>query len=71
LAIVLGNNAEDAFRQSMLMSQGNLSIMWSNGLVGGITTLSMIMLFWPLIAKLIHAVRPARPDKLAEQRPVD
>jgi hypothetical protein len=29
------------------------------------------MLFWPLISKLLRNVRPARPDKLAEQQPVD
>ncbi|HEX8883676.1 MAG TPA: tripartite tricarboxylate transporter permease, partial [Noviherbaspirillum sp.] len=29
LALVLGDKAEDAFRQAMLVSQGELSIMWS------------------------------------------
>ena len=33
LAIVLGDRAEESFRQSMLLSQGNLSIFWSNPLV--------------------------------------
>ena len=50
LAIVLGGRAESSFRQSMIGSQGDLSIFWSNGLVGTITALSMIMLFWPLIS---------------------
>ena len=36
LALMLGNSAENAFRQAMLMSQGSVSILWSNGLVGGI-----------------------------------
>src|SRR5690348_16949978 len=71
LALVLGNNAENAFRQAMLMSQGNMTIMWSNWLVGSITTLAIIMLFWPLLARILRNVRPARPDKLAEQQPVD
>ena len=71
LALVLGNAAENAFRQAMLMSQGSLGILWSNGLVGSISTLALIMLFWPLISKLLRNVRPARPDKLAEQQPVD
>jgi putative tricarboxylic transport membrane protein len=71
LALVLGNNAEDAFRQSMLMSQGNLGILFSNGLVGSITALSLVMLFWPLISTGLRALRPARPNKLAEQQPVD
>jgi len=50
LAIVLGGRAESSFRQSMIGSQGDLSVFWSNGLVGSITALSMIMLFWPLIS---------------------
>ncbi|MFZ1910036.1 MAG: tripartite tricarboxylate transporter permease [Burkholderiales bacterium] len=57
LAIVLGGRAENSFRQAMLDSQGHLSIFWSNGLVGTITTLSMIMLFWPLITWLYRRLR--------------
>lgn len=53
LALVLGDLAESSFRQSMLLSQGDLSIFWSNGLVGGIVGLALFMLFWPLIAKLL------------------
>src|SRR6201991_183983 len=50
LAIVLGDKAEEAFRQSLLGSQGNLSVFFSNGLVGSIMTLGLIALFWPLIS---------------------
>ena len=46
LALVLGDRAEDAFRQSMLMSQGTMSIFFANGLVASITILAMVMLFW-------------------------
>ena len=53
LALVLGDRAEDAFRQSMLMSQGTMSIFFANGLVGSITILALVMLFWaPLSAGL-------------------
>ena len=52
LALVLGDRAEDSFRQSMLISQGNLSVFFSNGLVGSIMTLGLVMLLWPLFAKL-------------------
>ena len=38
LALVLGDKAEDAFRQSMLMSQGSLGIFYENALAGTITT---------------------------------
>ena len=49
LALVLGDRAEAAFRQSMLMSQGDVSIFFSNALVGGMTTFALVLLFWPLI----------------------
>jgi len=52
LALVLGDRAEDSFRQSMLISQGNLSVFFSNWLVGAIMSLGLVMLFWPLVAKL-------------------
>ncbi len=53
LAMVLGDRAEDAFRQTMLLSHGGMGIFWSNYLVGTITTLALIVLFWPLISGLI------------------
>src|SRR5690348_4655980 len=49
LALVLGDNAENAFRQSMLDSQGDLRIFFSNALVGGLTALALLLLFWPVI----------------------
>ena len=52
LALVLGDRAEDSFRQSMLISQGNLSVFFNNWLVGSIMALGLVMLFWPLVAKL-------------------
>ena len=54
LALVLGDMAESSFRQAMLISQGDLSIFWSNWLVGSICTLAMVMLFWPLIAFVLE-----------------
>ncbi|TKT72112.1 tripartite tricarboxylate transporter permease [Afipia massiliensis] len=50
LAIVLGDKAEEAFRQSLLGSQGSLGVFFSNGLVGTIMMLGLIALFWPLIS---------------------
>jgi len=52
LALVLGDRAEDSFRQSMLMSQGNVDVFFSNYLVAGITTLALVLLLWPLFGKL-------------------
>ena len=72
LALVLGDKAEDSFRQAMLVSQGDVTIMWSNPLVGSITTLALVMLAWPLISKLIAKVRPAKEKPaFAEEQPVD
>ncbi len=71
LALVLGDKAEDAFRQSMLLSQGNMSIMYSNYLVGGITTLALILLMWPLISKALAIIHPSKKDEFAAERPVD
>mgnify|MGYP003477662615 FL=1 len=71
LALVLGGKTEDSFRQAMLVSQGDLSIMFANPLVGSITTLALIMLFWPLLSKLLAVLRPPKSDELAAQRPVD
>jgi putative tricarboxylic transport membrane protein len=56
LAIVLGGRAESSFRQAMIGSQGDVAVFWSNGLVGTITALSMIMLFWPLISKALGMI---------------
>ena len=57
LALVLGDRAEDSFRQSMLIAQGDVGVFFSNWLVGGITALSLIMLFWPLISKILARIR--------------
>ena len=54
LALVLGNRAEDAFRLSMI---GRAAISPCSGrisLVGSITTLALILLFWPLISRLLE-----------------
>jgi putative tricarboxylic transport membrane protein len=71
LALVLGDKAEDSFRQAMLVSQGEVSIMWSNPLVGSITTLALLMLCWPLISKVLSLIRKPKADEFAAQRPVD
>ena len=64
LALVLGNRAEDAFRLSMIGAGGDLTVFWSNGLVGSITTLAIVLLFWPVIDRVISGagklMRPAQ-----------
>src|SRR5204862_8035448 len=72
LALVLGDKAEDSFRQWMLVSQGDLLIMWSNPLVGSITTLALLLLLWPLISKLVGMVkRPKKADPVLAEQPID
>src|SRR6185295_3693024 len=60
LALVLGSRAEDAFRLSMIGAGGDLRVFWSNGLVGSITTLALVLLFWPLIGRLFESARRRR-----------
>ena len=57
LAIVLGDRAEASFRQAMLVSQGEMSVFFENKLVGGMTTLALLLLAWPLISWLIAKAR--------------
>ena len=65
LALVLGDMAESSFRQAMLLSQGSLGIFWSNPLVGVLTTLALLLLFWPLLGMARRAARER------ERRPGD
>jgi putative tricarboxylic transport membrane protein len=60
LALVLGDMAESAFRQSMIISRGSLSAFWANGLVGSIMALALVLLFWPLIVQAKNSLLPKR-----------
>jgi putative tricarboxylic transport membrane protein len=64
LALVLGHRAEDAFRQTMIPSKGNILVFWSSPLVATLTTLALVLLFWPLLARIVP-----RP-KLRTRQPV-
>jgi putative tricarboxylic transport membrane protein len=57
LALVLGDRAEDAFRQAMLGSGGDMTTFFSNALVGSITALALAMLFWAPLRALVSKVR--------------
>jgi putative tricarboxylic transport membrane protein len=59
LAIVLGDKAEEAFRQSLLGSQGSLGIFFSNTLVSSIMILGLIALFWSVIQQGYTRLRGA------------
>jgi putative tricarboxylic transport membrane protein len=53
LALVLGDMAESSFRQAMLLSNGAMTVFWSNPLVGSITTLALGFLVWPLVGRVM------------------
>jgi putative tricarboxylic transport membrane protein len=57
LAIVLGDRAEASFRQAMLVSQGDMTVFFSNGLVGSLTGLALFLLVWPLLSLAISKLR--------------
>ena len=57
----------EAFRQSLLASQGSLGVFWSNGLVSTIMTLGLIALFWPIIQAGWTRVRGRPADLRAAQ----
>jgi putative tricarboxylic transport membrane protein len=71
LALVLGNRAEENFRRALLDSQGSFAIFFSNWLVGSITTLSLLLLFWPVLSRLasrfrgrFHTAQKARSENV-------
>jgi putative tricarboxylic transport membrane protein len=66
LALVLGDLAESSFRQSMLLSQGSLSIFWSNGLVAAIFGLGILLLLWPLVSWMRERMKAAPAMKGAQ-----
>ncbi len=59
LAIVIGDKAEDAFRQAMLLSKGSASIFVATPLVATITGLGILLLALPLLSALFKRVRLA------------
>jgi TctA family transporter len=64
LAIVIGDKAEDAFRQSMLMSKGSLGIFFSNTLVTTLVLIAAALLVVPVIWQAIGKMltrSPLRP----------
>ena len=64
LAMVLGDKAEDAFRQAMIASDGSMSVFWSNSLVTTMMLVGVGLLSLPLIGLLR---RKAAAPALVEQ----
>jgi putative tricarboxylic transport membrane protein len=57
LALVLGDRAEDSFRQSMLLSQGHLGIFFAQPLVATISSLALVLLLWPVLGNVLAKLR--------------
>ncbi|HZF20806.1 MAG TPA: tripartite tricarboxylate transporter permease, partial [Burkholderiales bacterium] len=60
LALVLGDRAEENFRNAIKGSQGDLTVFFSNSLVGGLTALALLLLLWPLISTGLRALQGKR-----------
>ena len=66
LAMVLGDKAEDAFRQSMIMSRGSLSIFWANGLVATLMLIGLALALAPLLSTVFgRLVKPKASSAVA------
>jgi len=55
LALVLGDRAETAFRQSMILSSGSLAIFWSNGIAATLSTLALVLAASPVVGRWFRA----------------
>ena len=64
LALVLGDMAETAVRQSLIMSQGNPGIFFWSPISAVITIAALLLFFWPVLTPLIRWARKA-PEPLA------
>ena len=49
LALVLGDMAENALRQSLIMSQGSLAIFFDRPIAGVITVVAILFFMMPII----------------------
>jgi TctA family transporter len=49
----------------MIGAGGDMRVFWSNSLVGSITTLALVLLFWPLIGGAFTRMRSAFGKKPA------
>ena len=62
LALVLGDLAENALRQSLIMSQGSLSIFFTRPIAGVITAVALFFFLLPVVSPwLRRGPRPGAP----------
>ncbi|MBI2985441.1 MAG: tripartite tricarboxylate transporter permease [Deltaproteobacteria bacterium] len=54
LALVLGDMAESALRQSLIMSQGSPAIFFASPISAVLVTASALLMVWPFISPFLH-----------------
>ncbi len=59
LALVLGDNAESAMRQSLIMSQGSPLIFFDRPIAGIVNGLAILFFLWPAVKAIRHRWRKA------------
>ncbi|OZA91526.1 MAG: tricarboxylate transporter, partial [Azorhizobium sp. 39-67-5] len=57
LALVLGDRTEEAARQALIGSEGDLNVFFANGLVTSLILLAFTLLLWGPISDLIARLR--------------
>ena len=57
LALVLGDMAESALRQSLIMSQGSPMIFFASPISAVLVTASILLIIWPFISSYLHGDR--------------
>src|SRR5207253_679213 len=62
LALVLGDLAENALRQSLIMSQGSLAIFVSRPIAGVITTIAIFFFVLPIVTPWWRRLRGTSPS---------
>ena len=60
LAVVLGPLMEKSFRQGLFMSQGDLSIFVTRPISGALLAVTVVVILWPLLWRLVR--RDQRPS---------
>jgi putative tricarboxylic transport membrane protein len=60
LALVLGDLAENALRQSLIMSQGSLTVFVSRPIAGAITAIALFFLLMPILTPWWRRLRGRR-----------
>jgi putative tricarboxylic transport membrane protein len=67
LALVLGDLAENALRQSLIMSQGSLLIFFQSPISAFITIAAIVLFLLPVLGPLVRRLRAVPPPAVRPQ----